>query len=653
MQNAGEFTFKLYDGAGTEVSEAKNNADGNFAFPVLEFDTIGTYEYTVKEVRGNIDGFTYDDTVYTVVIEVTDDGNHNLVADTTVTKGGNEAPIVFTNTYDATDAEVQFIATKLLTGKTMTDGEFTFVLKDAAGTILQEKKNVGTAITFDKITYDKVGTYTYTISEQATNDARYDFDRSVYTIKVTVTDDGEGTLTAKTTMSKNDMPSTEIVFRNGFTPEPIDIIFAGEKVLDGRTLKEGEFTFVLENAENGQQIATVTNAQDGTFAFPKVQLHDAGEFHFHIREVDGDEAGVTYDNAVYHITFTVDKATDGTLSVNEQSKIVTRYYTVVEEVGGVETEVDKSETATLDAITFTNVYKPYPAQVVIAGTKVIEGKSLEENEFTFKLYEAVLGTDGKYTAGQELGKTQNAANGEFRFDALTIPDVGTYYYIVREDASAAKEGITYDTAEYLAKVELTDALDGSMDIAVTYTVDDKAADTIRFTNVFTDIFKKKVFLNTSPEVNIDGKTVAYGDVLTYVIQYTNGYDAAHTDVVIIDSIPAGTVYVDGSATEGAVYDAEMRTLTWKKTVPAKTTWTVKFNVKVVEGGEDITNAARAFFGENQYVTNEVITSTDAKNPEPPVESPKTGDNANLALWIALFFVSGGVIFGTAKKKQKA
>ena len=161
-----------------------------------------------------------------------------------------------------------------------------------------------------------------------------------------------------------------------------------------------------------------------------------------------------------------------------------------------------------------------------------------------------------------------------------------------------------------------------------------------------------MFLLTEPLVNIDGEKVAYGDVLTYEISYTNGYDDAHADVTITDTIPVGTVLVEGSQTEGAVYDAENGTLTWKKTVSAKTTWTVKFDVKVVEGGESITIAARAFYGENAYVTNEVIITSNEKDPEPPVESPQTGDNGKLALWIALLFVSGGALFGTAKKKGK-
>lgn len=651
VQNAGEFTFELWQGA-VKISEAKNNADGTFSFAKLTFNTPGDYFYTVKEADGNIGGFTYDGAEYEVKITVTDDGNRNLVAATAITKGGVAAPIVFTNTYDATDAEVQFTATKLLTGKELVDGDFTFELKGADGATLQVKPNVGAAITFDKIIYDKVGTYAYTITEIDGGDSRIDYDQSVYAITVTVTDDGEGTLTAKTEMTKNGLPSNAIVFHNGFTPTPITITFVGEKTLEGRPLKDGEFSFKLENMAGGVAPVIVQNKADGSFAFPAVTLPDAGDYHFHISEVDGDEAGITYDSSVYEIRFTVTKDAAGYLAIDQSTAVADRYYHVIEDVGGVPTSVLKHEKATKFA--FKNTYRADPAEIVIAGTKVIEGKSLEDKEFTFKLYEAVLGTDGKYTAGKELDSTQNAANGEFRFDTLTLDEAGTYYYVIREDASEAKEGITYDTAEYLAKVVLTDLLDGTMKIEVTYTVDDKAAESIRFSNVFTDTFKKKVFLSTKPEVNIDGENVAYGDILTYVIEYTNGYDTAHADVTIIDTIPAGTELVEGTATEGAVYDAENGTLTWKKTVPAKTTWTVKFDVKVVEGGEDITNAARAFYGDNEYVTNEVITSTDEKNPEPepPVESPQTGDSGNLALWIALLFVSGGVFFGTMKKKEK-
>ncbi len=657
-----EFTFELYKDGETVPKLATNDSKANggkFTFETLKFGTIGTYHYTIKEKVGTLGGVTYSGKEYDVAIAVTDDTDNDGTLNVQVTIDGNvvdpanfASTLVFTNVYETEDVEVPLDVFKTLEGRDLIDGEFKFDLYAAnenfvKGDVLQDDVRLvlqpdGTGkVPFAALTFDDIGDYHYVIVEDEVDGKGVTVDTTEFKVHIKVTDNLAGKLEAAVTV--NGVADGEIAFHNVYSAEEVEVGLTGVKTLEGRDLVDGEFKFDLYEADESfvkgdvlQDDVKLVLQPDGTgsITFADMTFGDVGDYFFIIVEDEVDGKGITVDKTEFMVLI---KVTD-----NLEGKLEAAVF--VNDIADGE-------------IVFNNRYEAADAEIVISGTKVIEGKSLEDKEFTFKLYEATVGTDGKYTVGKELDTTQNAANGEFRFEAITIAEEGTYYYVIREDATEQKEGIAYDTAEYLAKIEVTDALDGTMDVKVTYTVDDKAADTLRFNNVFTEVFKKKVFLTTNPEVNIDGKSVAYGEILTYVIEYTNAYDTAHADVTIIDTIPVGTVLVEGTATEGAVYDAEAGTLTWKKTVPAKTTWTVKFDVKVVEGGEEITNAARAFYGENEYITNEVVTTSDEKpeptpEPEPPVESPETGDSGNLALWIALLFVSGGVLFGTAKKKEK-
>ncbi len=657
-----EFTFELYKDGETVPKLATNDSKANggkFTFETLKFGTIGTSHYTIKEKVGTLGGVTYSGKEYDVAIDVTDDTDNDGTLNVQVKIDGVvvdpadfAATLVFTNVYETEDVEVPLDVLKMLEGRDLVDGEFKFDLYAAnenfvKGDVLQDDIKLvlqpdGTGkVPFTALTFDDIGDYHYVIVEDEVDGKGVTVDTTEFKVHIKVTHNLAGKLEAAVTV--NGAADGEIVFNNVYSAEEVEVGLTGVKTLEGRDLVDGEFKFDLYEADESfvkgdvlQDDVKLVLQPDGTgnITFADMTFGAVGDYYFVIVEDEVDGKGVTVDTTEFKVHI---KVTD-----NLEGKLEAAVF--VNDIADGE-------------IVFNNRYEAADAEIVISGTKVIEGKSLEDKEFTFKLYEATVGADGKYTVGEELDTTQNAANGEFRFEAITIEEEGTYYYVIREDATEQKEGIAYDTAEYLAKVVVTDALDGTMDVKVTYTVDDKAADTLRFNNIFTEVFKKKVFLTTNPEVNIDGKSVAYGEILTYVIEYTNAYDTAHADVTIVDTIPVGTVLVEGTATEGAVYDAEAGTLTWKKTVPAKTTWAVKFDVKVVEGGEEITNAARAFYGENEYVTNEVVTTSGEKpeptpEPEPPVESPETGDSGNLALWIALLFVSGGVFFGTMKKKEQ-
>ncbi len=496
--NANEFDFvieALTPGAPMPASTTvKNDANGSVMFDAIEFKTVGTYKYKIYESDANkIGGFTYDGKFYEVTVTVTDSNAILSAAVTRVVKenendtgrelGANEL-ITFTNAYDATDAKAIISGEKILTGKTLLDGDFTFVLTPTGSTTLpvgydNTATNVGRTITFKELVFDKVGVYTYTVTEQGVDNANFDYDESVYAITITVTDNGRGVLSADVRMTKNGIPSTGIVFRNGFVPTPIpfDISaeFGGIKNLDGRPLEVGEFEFELINAINGQKIGeSVKNDADGNFAFPAVTLPEAGIYHFKVTEVVGDEKGVTYDTSSYHVRLEVVQDDAGKLHVNDQ-----RLYkgTVTkQEVGGVLTEVVSYDNITTNGeIAFANSYKADPTQVIVAGTKTLTGRELKADEFSFVLYDQ---------AGEELDTVTNAADGSFAFAPIPVTDAGEYVYTVKE-ITGSEEGITYDTAVYTVTVTVSDNLDGTFKVEYAYAKDDAEAEALTFANIYT------------------------------------------------------------------------------------------------------------------------------------------------------------------------
>ena len=199
--NEGEFVFQLKDADGHVVGEAANSADGSVVFADLTFDQAGQYTYTISEKINGVGGITYDQTVYTVQIHVTDEGGY-LAADVQYYDdqgAGAEVP-EFENTYSPASTAVSFGASKTLTGRDLKDGEFTFVLKDGGGqTVAEAKNSADGTVRFDELTFDQTGTYTYTVSEVKGQDANITYDETVYTAVVEVTDGLEGSLVAQVT----------------------------------------------------------------------------------------------------------------------------------------------------------------------------------------------------------------------------------------------------------------------------------------------------------------------------------------------------------------------------------------------------------------------------------------------------------------------
>lgn len=214
----GEFFFDLKDADGNVVQTVQNGADGTFGFAPLQLDKVGTYVYTVSERAGaTANGVTYDTTVFTATVTVAENAEtHALEAQVAYSKGGKAADAVaFSNSYAPAATEVRLGASKVLSGEDLKEGQFSFQLKDADGKVLQTAKNAADGtVGFEAISYDKPGTYAYSISEVDDGQKNVTYDAAEHRVTVTVTDDGAGHLVATVTYDGAVAP----VFKNTYTP---------------------------------------------------------------------------------------------------------------------------------------------------------------------------------------------------------------------------------------------------------------------------------------------------------------------------------------------------------------------------------------------------------------------------------------------------
>ncbi|MBP3656202.1 MAG: Cna B-type domain-containing protein [Clostridia bacterium] len=212
------FTFELLDEDGDVIGTATQNPDGSYCFEAIAYTLadVGEYTYTVKEVipeeAQRADGVTYDDTVYTIDVVVADNGDGTL----NVTASCDTEALDFTNTYSAA-GEVAFSGSKTLTGGELVAGDFSFTLYDSEGNDIETVPNAEDgSFAFAALTYtqEDVGTHTYTIREDEGGMDDVSYDDAEYTVVVTVTDNGDGTLNAAYVITKDDEETEEITFVN-------------------------------------------------------------------------------------------------------------------------------------------------------------------------------------------------------------------------------------------------------------------------------------------------------------------------------------------------------------------------------------------------------------------------------------------------------
>lgn len=271
-----------------------------------------TFTYKVTE-SGSADGVINDtQATKTVSFKVTDDGNGKL----TVERLGaaSDPAFAFTNTYSVqpTDSSVtdQVKVTKQLTGRDMAAGEFAFELLEGDKVVATGTNSADGSVALRPITYTEPGTHSYMLREVGggTHKAGVEYDGSVFAVTTTVTDNGNGTLSVA---HKVDNDANAVGFTNSYAPAATSVTLGASKVLNGKSLEDGEFSFALEG-EDGTQL-TAGNDANGMVVFPAIQYSETGTYQYTLSEVKGSETGVTYDEAAYAVTVAVEDDGEGSL----------------------------------------------------------------------------------------------------------------------------------------------------------------------------------------------------------------------------------------------------------------------------------------------------------------------------------------------------
>ena len=295
---ADQFQFVLKDRFGKVLETVGNTADGQVAFSELTFNKVGTYNYTVEELAGKDDAIVYDTMKAAVSITVTRDG------DALVSTVVNPKDTIFNNKFvTPAKAAIQFSKelTKAGVNQTLTANEFQFVLKDSAGHIVETVGNTADGrVAFSELRFDKAGTYTYTVEEVKGTNEDIIYDGMKATVWITVTRDGDALVSTVAN------PKDTVFYNYVKEVQPAKAKFELTKVLTGRNLKDGEFSFVLKD-DKGNVIQTVTNNAQGNISFDNIVYDKPGVYYYTVEEVKGNEADVVYDNMVAKLQVTVTK----------------------------------------------------------------------------------------------------------------------------------------------------------------------------------------------------------------------------------------------------------------------------------------------------------------------------------------------------------
>ena len=422
-----EFIFQLIDPDGKVVETAKNNKDGQVKFKAIKFSKAGTFKYQIKEVDEKEPGYVYDNKTINAEVTVTDVFGEKFAS----VKYDNK---VFVNSYSAKPTTATIEAIKVLKGRALEADKYEFELKENDKVVATAKNTADGSISFPEIEYTKAGTYTYTMSEKAGNEAGVTYDKTSHKVTVEVADNGQGQLVATIT-------SEQPVFTNTYTkpaPAADTITIEATKTLVGKELEAGKYEFELK--EGDKVIGTATNAADGKVVFPSITYTEAGTHTYTVAEKAGNEENVTYDTTVH--TVTVEVADNG------QGKLVSTI------TGNKPAFVNKYTAPTPPPT--PNPQQPTPATATIQANKVLTGKELKDGQFEFELtYQ-----------GNVVDTAKNKADGSVTFKSQSFTSPGKYEYTITEKVGN-EAGVTYDKTVHKVTVEVAYDTNGKLVATVT------------------------------------------------------------------------------------------------------------------------------------------------------------------------------------------
>ena len=469
----GQFEFVLKDENNKVVETAKNQADGTVNFKSLTFNKEGTHTYTITENKGTDTSVNYSTQSIKATVDVKKD-NDKLVATVTYSGGDGEQKNTITNTQNkpkVSNAKVTLNLKKVFEGGELKGDDFEFVAKDSNDKVVGTAKNKKDgSITFDTITVDKAGTFTYTITETKGSDKTITYSEQTITATVVVVEKdnalvveqisySDGQTVTDTFTNKKEAPKTESVTA---TLQVKKLLKEGETTLP---LTDDQFEFVLK--EGNTTLETAKNKADGTVTFKELSYTAEGTHTYTITENKGKDASINYSTQTITATVDVKKANDKLVATVTYS--------------GGDTEQGDTFTNTKTPPTpptpVPPTVKPTTAQFKAKKVLAINGTSdrtLKANEYTFLL---------KDQAGTLIDTKTNAENGDILFNPVSFNEAGTFTYTIAEQKPATPESaITYDETVHTVTVTVTKDASGQLNAEVQY---DGKKDAPTFTNTYT------------------------------------------------------------------------------------------------------------------------------------------------------------------------
>lgn len=542
---ADEFSFELREAKGEDselIETVKNDANGNVTFKAIKYTEIGQHTYTLREVKGNAGGVTYDENFYIIVTTISDNGKGQLVA-THKLKGAEDVKsIKFKNAYTANAAEASLAGIKNLQfadGLTPADinGKFTFTVTGEEGAPMPANASVTNdakgKVDFGKIAFTlddlnkalgeksekREHTFTYTVTESGkvagvTNDAKLSRE-----VSFTVTDDSKGNLR----VSRKPDGNAAFTFTNTYSVTPVETSVTDQitatKFLTGRDMAEGEFSFELVEGEgkDAKVVATGKNAADGKITMSTIEYTKAGTHAYTLREVKDNAGGITYSDAKFNIETTITDNGDGTLSATHVLKDVKE-------------------------ATFENTYSvtPLETEVDFDLSKAIDGRDwTDADKFSFTITAAEgtpLPDPATVTVNKKDAKDGIAA---INFGRIRYTAAGTYKYEIRENAGNAA-GMTYDGHVATAEVTVTDNGKGVLTANVT------KKENGRFTNKYHTELNYTAAGGLKLSKTLSGRPMTEGQ-FTFTVTPA---DAASANALGLHE--GANVYKSPAATEGTV-----------------------------------------------------------------------------------------------------
>ena len=669
------------------VAGAKDGETKEFQFGDVTFTKAGTYTFDIREnvPQTQAGGMTYDAHTTKVIVTVVRDTEDFAKLKVSVSYNSGTAGIAadkatFENSYSSsTEAEggtsAEVMANKILNGRPLKAGEFQFKLatrpiNGSNGTVIQEKQNQENGkISFDSLKYktsniaagdtaivlsqaardgyaekstDQNGNTVYTLNYRIYEEAAegtlpngLSAVKNSYDFTVTVTDNGNGTLTAVTNYPEG---KDEFEFVNQYGASSVPVEITGSKTLsyeEGLTPDTitGMFTFTLDALTEGAPMpenTTTVNDAAGNVNF--------GQITFSLSQLEGvapDENGTRTKEFEYKVT------EFGNIAgvTNDTGASTGKTFKLILHDDGEGTLTVTRNPAEGPLFSFTNTYNVSELSSSVTDqvkvNKSLTGRELRDGEFQFELLEG----------SSVIATGTNDADGNVTFDKITYTKQGNHIYTARE-VNQGETGITYDDQTYMIYTMITDNGDGTLkaehqvlaEIVEDDHMDPEKENAITFQNSY-----KAEPANVTIEAvkKLEGGTLKEGQ-FTFQLKDKDGKAVAEVKNKKDGAIRFENLTFDSEGT----YEYTISEVNDKQTGVTYDENVYKLTVSVTDDGSGVLSAKvssdKAIFT-NHYKATDAKTDIDTKPKAPDSDAkdkvPKTGDSSSMALYLVLMGIA--------------